>query len=166
MSTLPDQSELAYYMLLAIDALCARHFPKLKYYGDGMGWAIKGAQRDVTLSEFKAGLDKGELRVSALNSDSTIFGHNDNLMARAWHDLTHVKLDLLSTDLESEIVVALDQLRQLEALAVPHEIISVFSADTLGQQMYYQQNGEFPKHQQAFVTNYLELGARAALIKV
>lgn len=87
-------------------------------------------------------------------SDSSIYSEPSvNHAFRAWHDATHIIHGLGFTPADELRVAAI----QCAAVACPFDRALVW-ADVAGQLEYYQQFGDFPIDQRAFVADYARTG--------
>lgn len=97
----------------------------------------------------------GSVPISNAASDATIYASpSDNVVFRAWHDATHIKLGR-GFDRDSELAVAFEQIDQLWQIGAPSEVIKTIWLDIVGQVEYYSKYTEFVHDQYAFVSDCL-----------
>lgn len=130
---------------------------------DGAKQEVIAVEREVTISEFeKYWGESGILLVSGLHSENTIYpSYHDNYVARAWHDMTHLRSGNIETDFASELAVAVAQQQQLERMYVGTNVCMAIEADTIGMALYHQYWGQFPQNQEAFCDGYIARGIAA-----
>lgn len=108
-------------------------------------------------------LDSGkELTISLVGNDTSIFKPMQNMQARFWHDVTHIKMQLgFSVKEEARVIRAQDT--ELEAAGVSQLARYLFGLDMIGQNLYYEMHGEYVKDQEEFVFNCLVMSEKEAL---
>ena len=93
----------------------------------------------------------GQLVIWSGASDNTIYGDPAiNQAFRAWHDSLHIKLNADFTQ-EGETRVALEQAR-----IIGGSYAEIILAEVVGQGLYFNKYGEFPKNQIEFIKSYLK----------
>lgn len=107
----------------------------------------------------------GTLYIAEEGCSDSVYGRSGNLWFRAMHDLGHLTYGQ-DTTTEDELALAV-QLAKLIAVHLPPEMhdncAQVYYADTVGQSLYCEQRGHFPKDQQAFVRNIVRCHIPTAL---
>ena len=107
----------------------------------------------------------GTLFVAEEGCSDSVYGRTGNLWFRAMHDLGHLTYGH-DTTTEDELALAV-QLAALIAQHLPPEMhdncAKVYYADTVGQSLYCEQRGYFPKDQQAFVRAIVQCRRDTAL---
>lgn len=99
----------------------------------------------------------GVLYIAAEGCAQSIYGLRGNLWFRAMHDLGHLTFDKDTTyEDECELATILwpliaDELPTDHWYDCLHDCAQVYTADTIGQSMYYDEHGVFPADQIAFV---------------
>ena len=103
----------------------------------------------------------GRIVVSSLNCDATIFGGSDerefNYAFRAWHDWTHYHIRAEFT-LAGEARVAVQQVADLAkgyGPAFAERYKPLLFAEIIGQALYKEITGEFPRFQRTFDSEFL-----------
>ena len=128
----------------------------------GWSWFV---ETDRTLTE-KFRPELVELKRIPITLDGcmyTIYSPTVNMLNRFWHDVTHLSLGLGYT-LDEEHTVISAQLRSLQQAGLSRLAQEVFWADMWGQACYYDANGKFVEHQDAFVDTCLQRGINTACI--
>lgn len=109
--------------------------------------------------------NNGTLFIAEEGCSDSVYGRSGNLWFRAMHDLGHLTYDQ-DTTTEDELALAV-QLAGLVAEYLPPEMhdncAQVYYADTVGQSLYCEQRGHFPKDQQAFVRTIVRCRIPTAL---
>lgn len=99
------------------------------------------------------------IRVSKANSASCVWSPEVNVLARMWHDWTHIVLGE-DFSLAGELATGKAQLRQLALIRqLPtrgDDVARVIYADVIGQVLAHGATGRFPVNQAAFVRAYVE----------
>ena len=102
----------------------------------------------------------GRVLVWSGASDHTIFGDPEvNHMFRAWHDTKHILFELPFT-LEGEIEACRLQCEDIKALYGEGEtgkaLIKLVEAEVIGQALYHDARGGFPKDQRGFISHCID----------
>lgn len=115
---------------------------------------------DSAPNTYEALLDatrRGELPYSDENASTAIYPGNGNDWFRIMHDCGHVAFQL-DFSLPSEVQLA-HVMWPLLSKYIPRggqvDCYEVYLADTVGQSLYCEKFGEFPKDQRAFVVDWL-----------
>ena len=107
----------------------------------------------------------GTLLIAEEGCSDSVYGRTGNLWFRAMHDLGHLAYGQ-DTTTEDELALAV-QLAELIAKHLPPEMhdncAQVYYADTVGQSLYCELRGHFPKDQQAFVRTIVQCRIPTAL---
>lgn len=107
----------------------------------------------------------GTLFIAEEGCSASVYGRSGNLWFRAMHDLGHLCYGQ-DTTAEDELTLAV-QLAGLIAQHLPPEMhdncAQVYYADTVGQSLYCELRGHFPKDQQAFVRTIVRCHIPTAL---
>lgn len=119
-----------------------------------------------TLAGLREVIKTGLLPVERSHCETSIYGVAGNLVFRGWHDSIHLAFDL-GMCLADEIEVALigwEEIRDTVRRALPgltnfNFVKRVYFADTVGQSIYYNDNGCFVADQTKFVLDYVRTGA-------